>query len=558
MTTPRPDHWPWDEPGRDLDEVPPPLKRRRIVACLNIWDDVDELRATWDSWYPHVDRVVAVDGAYRSVAAPTPASTDGTLEFLARFPNVTVIPAAGFWTDQVAKRTAYCNAVKAGEYLFVVDADELVWDAERLRALPTDLDVGWVTVWSPLYQRPQQQPRVFRKTAGLRYTERHHWIVDNRGPVATHQQGAPGRVHRLIDVALHNNRGRNRTDARRDMAWAARLLQTDHELTRGPRGVGHEPLRIVQCGPFDPGMVMFRFHSAINSTSPHHSVMATVDAPAFAQPAQLLVPRDHLLLADVLATCDVVHNHVQYTADLIRESHGPVVMHHHGTEYRRDPAAANRQDAARAHLRLVSNLELLQYGRDLHYLPNPVPVARLQAFAHRQRRVRDGRFRVVHSPSKPQIKGTEVFLRACAALQQQGLPVEPVVLTDRTPLADVLTAKATADAVFDSFWLGLQVSGLEGAAMGLPVLAGDPDCVRAYREWLGEVPYTYANDGQALQEQIERLMTDPAFYAAERDRVTSYVAQHHDGAAVVARYLNLLDGAVQWRERLQLKAAVAA
>jgi len=36
----------------------------------------------------------------------------------------------------------------------------------------------------------------------------------------------------------------------------------------------HEPLRIFQAGPFDPGGVMSRLHTALNSTTPHESAMA--------------------------------------------------------------------------------------------------------------------------------------------------------------------------------------------------------------------------------------------------------------------------------------------
>jgi hypothetical protein len=47
---------------------------------------------------------------------------------------------------------------------------------------------------------------------------------------------------------------------------------------------------------------------------------------------------------------------------------------------------------------------------------------------------------------------------------------------------------------------------------------------------------------------IERLATDPAYFAQEADRVAAYALEHHDYAAVAARYLDLLDGAIQWRE----------
>jgi hypothetical protein len=68
----------------------------------------------------------------------------------------------------------------------------------------------------------------------------------------------------------------------------------------------------------------------------------------------------------------------------------------------------------------------------------------------------------------------------------------------------------------------------------------------------GAVPYTYANDEDTLVEMLERLATDEAFYCAERDRLGQYVREVHDLAVVTARYLELLDEAIGWRNRLRL------
>jgi hypothetical protein len=212
-----------------------------------------------------------------------------------------------------------------------------------------------------------------------------------------------------------------------------------------------------------------------------------------------------------------------------------------------------------AKLRLVSNLELLQYehrGGPLHWLPNPVPVARYRRL-RQQVWTPHAAFRVAHSPSKRAFKGTDVFLSACEKLNTRGLPIEPVLIEGRNH-ADALRMKATCDAAFDSFWLGIQCSGIEAAAMGMPVIAGDTDCQREYQARLGAVPYTWANDEQGLMEALEQLATDAAFHASEADRVHRYVVEYHDDASVALRYLDLLDEAVQWRTLLSLTQRRAA
>jgi hypothetical protein len=104
-----------------------------------------------------------------------------------------------------------------------------------------------------------------------------------------------------------------------------------------------------------------------------------------------------------------------------------------------------------------------------------------------------------------------------------------------------LRLKATCDATFDSFWLGMQGSGLEGAAMGQLVMAGDADAaVEAAQLNAGAVPWTFAADRAALRDVLRRAVTQPAYWAREAERVGRYVARVHDYRAVGARYATML------------------
>lgn len=548
------DAYPWAGEGQELLATPSePGRWKRVVACLNVWNDVDELRANWDSWYPYVDHVIAVDGAYEGTPVEASQSTDGTLEFLRRYRNVEVVSClGGFWPDQRAKRNQYLARGQPGDLLFVVDADERVWNGKLLRQVP-ELDVGWVTFTSPVYRRPQHTPRLIRCRPGLRYRGRHHWVHTAEGhALTTHQLGGTGYDHRLVPLRFHNGRGIHRTAERRKLMSAARIEQVEEEFSVGDRVLGHEPLRIFQTGPFDPGNVVYRLHTAINTCSPHESAMATGDLGPFAPPRQYEFERDRLALRDLMVTADVLHFHVMRVAGKylgLEASGRPTVMHHHGTEYRRDPFTWNERDAD-ADVRLVSNLELLQYGERLEYLPNPVPVARYRRLASKWKcgRSIDGRLRIAHSPTKQGIKGTEAFLRVCRSLRKLVVPV----LIENRPLSEALLLKTTCDVCFDSFWLGMQCSGLEAGAMGMPVIAGDPDCRREYILWYGKVPYTWANDELTLKAAIERLATDKAFYTEAAHCVSAFVAKYHDYAAVVKQYLDILDKRLAWREGLKL------
>jgi hypothetical protein len=149
-------------------------------------------------------------------------------------------------------------------------------------------------------------------------------------------------------------------------------------------------------------------------------------------------------------------------------------------------------------------------------------------------------FRIAHSPTVRAIKGTDALLSAVESLHMQdGLPVE-VVLIEGLEHGEALRLKATCDATFDSFWLGIQGSGLEAAAMRQAVLAGDPDVVKDYGKAGIPLPYTYTHDRDELKAMIQRMVTEPSFYAAEAAKVAAYVREWHDYPKVGARIANFL------------------
>jgi hypothetical protein len=91
----------------------------------------------------------------------------------------------------------------------------------------------------------------------------------------------------------------------------------------------------------------------------------------------------------------------------------------------------------------------------------------------------------------------------------------------------------------------MQGSGLEGAAMGLPVIAGDADAVDDLAKLSIPCPWTFADGRDALRDIASRLCVDSGFYAAEAQRVHDYTVAHHDYPVVGAKYARLLREAVR-------------
>jgi glycosyltransferase involved in cell wall biosynthesis len=325
-------------------------------------------------------------------------------------------------------------------------------------------------------------------------------------------------------------------------------------------------LRIAMGCAYDPGNAVYRYHSAFNEYTKHASAYVhwqrSEQSNPFRCPQQFDGWADLDTARAYVHSADVLHHHVDYY--LGGAGLGPkprreqlVIRHYHGSlpagpgvvqhPLRRENMV--KDDALGAVL-LGARLTLCALRPDrMQWLPIPVPVLRYAALRPAERA--PGPFRIAHSPTKAEYKGTQVFLDVCERLNKRGVAVEPVLIgmkqkrrklePDRKTHAESLLIKANSDAVFDSFWLGPQGSGLEGGAMGLPCIAGDPDVAELYRtSEVGTIPYTYANDAKQLEETIERLIVDDFWRAMEADRFASYVRRYHDYPEVAERYEGIL------------------
>jgi len=330
--------------------------------------------------------------------------------------------------------------------------------------------------------------------------------------------------------------------------WDApgRVIAAETGSDVAPRATrqGLGALRIVQGVGYDPGSAAFRHHSAVNEMTHHASAFVRwghsnphCDLRQYDGDADLATVRELVHQADVL------HCHVNYmllsNTGMRPRAEQLVIRHYHGSRPEGKTWLERHLDEAHRAVVVGARLSHVAEWDKIQWLPIPIPIARYAALREARAPAEGARFRVAHSPTKREYKGTGVFLGVVDRLQRRGVPVE-AVLIERQQLRDALAMKAACDAVFDSFWLGIQGSGLEGAAMGLPVIAGDPDVAQLYKQHVGHVPYTYAQDELQLQRQIERLAMDAEYRAEEAARVHRYVVAFHDYAAVAARYEQML------------------
>jgi hypothetical protein len=307
-------------------------------------------------------------------------------------------------------------------------------------------------------------------------------------------------------------------------------------------------ITILAGTTYDPGSSAFRLHTAINQCSPHASIFARYgNNNPHCDLRQLDILGDAALVRAAMELAAVVHCHMDWSLlELVGVQWKGVLVHHYhgslGTTRNEKALVDNARDEELDALQVGARLYHLQFSDRMEWLPIAIPVdryARLAAATKRSEKV----FRVAHSPTVRRLKGTEVFLEVCSQLRAKGIPVEPVLIENMSH-HDALVAKAACDATFDSFWLGIQGSGLEGAAMGQPVIAGDFDACAAYVQHVGACPYTFANDADSLSEMLSVLAQDTVFREEEAARVGAYAREYHDYPAVARRYSEILQARI--------------
>jgi hypothetical protein len=318
-------------------------------------------------------------------------------------------------------------------------------------------------------------------------------------------------------------------------------------------------LAIVQACAYDPGSAVYRFHSAVNHATPHGSAffrLANNNPYTSYRQHDMWLERE--TLAAAIGAADVAIAHVDtFMFGYVMMQRRPdcqVVVYYHGSEHPTDAGKFSLCNHDRdRHIRALqvgARLNHQDYG-DLAWVPMAQPVRRYwmlrRLYALDGRPGTDRPFRIAHSPTYRSTKGTELFLAAVRELVARGYNVEAVPI-EKHQHPTALAWKGTCDACYDSLWLGMQGSGLEAGAMGMPVLAGDDHNRALYAQYLGECPYTFVNDGEAIVRTVIQLIRSPDFYSDEAARVTAYVWRWHSYEKVAALFLNALHARTENRE----------
>ena len=149
-----------------------------------------------------------------------------------------------------------------------------------------------------------------------------------------------------------------------------------------------------------------------------------------------------------------------------------------------------------------------------------------------------GSVKIIHTPNHPAFKGTEFLIHAVAQLKQEGFLVD-LILLEGVQNEKVKELMQTADILAEQFiFTGYALSGVEGMASGLPVLANlDHEAyTHVFRRYafLDECPIL-SSPPERLANNLRLLIRNPALREELGRAGRAYVEKYHSYAA--AQYL---------------------
>ena len=306
-------------------------------------------------------------------------------------------------------------------------------------------------------------------------------------------------------------------------------------------------MKILLVGHDDNGGGSWFTAQAINRYTNHEARQYRTYQNRLEYPYHRLKPPDELCY-DWIKWADVIHARGtlrplpnKWTANK------PVVMTYSGNNWRLKTDKMLQISQGRGDVITVSTWDLPFYAPDVpvFWLPNPrEDLSGCVSEKHE-------RFTVCHAPTDRSWKGTDTLIEA-----MNRLPDVDLDLIERTTYSECLQRKAKCHLVMDQFSYGYGNNGIEGWALGLPVIGdvqGNPgypfpqpvDLRQFFLDLCGFLPFVQvAEDTQVLREAIEHLRDDPQSYQKAIEHGRAYFFAYHHAPAVAKRTVGIYEMAL--------------
>lgn len=174
---------------------------------------------------------------------------------------------------------------------------------------------------------------------------------------------------------------------------------------------------------------------------------------------------------------------------------------------------------------IVADKELEQYVKDYYPQVSVVPMmVDLTRYSVQEEWKPNERLLIVHAPTNPGLKGTEVILKAIEALKEQYDFDFQLVQGMSHEQAKEIYQKA--DLIIDQLHIGSYgLLAVESMAFGKPVICWISDYMT--EQYPAELPLIRANP-DTIQSVLEKLLQERDCLPEIGIRGRAYVEQHHD------------------------------
>ena len=294
----------------------------------------------------------------------------------------------------------------------------------------------------------------------------------------------------------------------------------------------------------DNGGIGYAIKRAFDRHAPEHEVRSvTRQAHPFGFPSDVtLNAASRSYVVDLFKSAEVIHiMDVFEAAERFPDyASKPRIFHHHGYDFKLNPQALMERCRREGIPQFVATHDLLRYGDDLTWLPNPCDIDHMQGIrAAWKIRLSESPLRVVQTPGGFEKNGTNEFLDGMRLLRP-GTAFADVI--SGLPWMKAMQRKAEGDVMFDSFDVGYGISTLEGWGMRMPVVhGGDPKTEQAVLDTIGYTPYYHVTRDN-FPERMQALVDDPALRTEYRDKGWQAVNDLHSEQAVVKNLTSIYEG----------------
>jgi hypothetical protein len=338
-----------------------------------------------------------------------------------------------------------------------------------------------------------------------------------------------------------------------DVLIVSAALDTNGQNARYVRAA--EKYQSLAVGNTDPAGVVARFQAAAEKHGGIRIRSAHRANPYMDFPCDILWDRRTDSQVRRLAVqADLLHLNNSFRPYQLLMSRKPALLHHHGSLFRRDPEMMLKRAAQRGFVQAVSTIDLTRPDpRRLHWLPTAYDLDDLALTRQRYKRAPDGKVRIVSAPTNRDLKSTAALEAAVARLQEDGLPVE-LLLIEGQRWADCMAQKATADILFDQTLFGYGCNAVEAWGMDIPVIAGADEWTLAEmrKRWGGLPFYETTEDG--LVDALRAMVESPDLRAEWAERGSEHVQRYHAELPALTRLVELYEKTLQAKKGRPLLA----